>query len=68
YFNRWNRGLSYARLPNELRDIRFLLDQRSEEETELACDLDYMLWFRIHGKSYLYGEEARSRQLYMRRP
>ncbi|MFQ6626361.1 hypothetical protein Gotur_006386 [Gossypium turneri] len=37
-------------------------------QTELACDLDYMLWFRIHGKSYLYGEEARSRQLYMRRP
>ncbi|MBA0856663.1 hypothetical protein Goshw_001304 [Gossypium schwendimanii] len=28
---------------------------------ELACDPEYMSWFRIHGKPYLYGEEARRR-------
>ncbi|MFQ6649561.1 hypothetical protein Gotur_023409 [Gossypium turneri] len=25
---------------------------------ELAFDLEYISWFRIHGKPYLYGEEA----------
>ncbi|MBA0736848.1 hypothetical protein Gogos_010338 [Gossypium gossypioides] len=28
----------------------------------------YMPWFRIHGKRYLYGEEARGLQLHTRRP
>ncbi|MBA0767010.1 hypothetical protein Gotri_015991 [Gossypium trilobum] len=28
---------------------------------ELACDPEYMPWFKIHGKSYLYGEEVRRR-------
>ncbi|MBA0725256.1 hypothetical protein Golax_021853, partial [Gossypium laxum] len=26
---------------------------------ELACDPDYMPWFRIHGKPYLLSEEER---------
>ncbi|MBA0634800.1 hypothetical protein Godav_000168 [Gossypium davidsonii] len=26
---------------------------------ELACNPEYMLWFRIYGKPYLYREEAR---------
>ncbi|MBA0554109.1 hypothetical protein Golob_013234 [Gossypium lobatum] len=29
---------------------------------------EYMPWFRIHGKRYLYGEEARGLQLHTRRP
>ncbi|MBA0654003.1 hypothetical protein Goklo_021092, partial [Gossypium klotzschianum] len=129
------REPSYVGLPNELQDIRLLLDQRSEAEfewtpyenptiqecildvtiirfqqsilvaakdlddvhpinlrgwmgenwpifhvqyinmwdnryeflptrnaivaLELACDSDYMPWFRIYGKPYLYGKEAR---------
>ncbi|MBA0728976.1 hypothetical protein Golax_022745, partial [Gossypium laxum] len=28
---------------------------------ELACVLDYMPWFRIHGKPYLLSEEQRRR-------
>ncbi|MBA0721173.1 hypothetical protein Golax_008742, partial [Gossypium laxum] len=35
---------------------------------ELACDPDYMSWFRIHGKSYLYGEKARCRHPHTSRP
>ncbi|MBA0620280.1 hypothetical protein Godav_006030 [Gossypium davidsonii] len=27
---------------------------------KLACDLEYMPWFRVHGKSYLLAEEARA--------
>ncbi|MBA0796213.1 hypothetical protein Gohar_006999 [Gossypium harknessii] len=30
--------------------------------------LEYMPWFRIHGKRYLYGKEARGLQLHTRRP
>ncbi|KAK5839924.1 hypothetical protein PVK06_008780 [Gossypium arboreum] len=30
----WNQGLSYVELPNKLRDIQLLLDQRSKEEFE----------------------------------
>ncbi|MBA0869622.1 hypothetical protein Goshw_000687, partial [Gossypium schwendimanii] len=36
--------------------------------TELACDLEYMPWFKIHGKPYLYREEARSRHPHRSRP
>ncbi|MBA0724701.1 hypothetical protein Golax_021374, partial [Gossypium laxum] len=36
--------------------------------SELACDPDYMSCFRTHGKPYLYREEARIWQSYMRRP
>ncbi|MBA0742089.1 hypothetical protein Gogos_015189 [Gossypium gossypioides] len=28
---------------------------------ELACYLDYMSWFRIHGKPYLLSEKERRR-------
>ncbi|MBA0767340.1 hypothetical protein Gotri_016235 [Gossypium trilobum] len=35
---------------------------------ELACDPEYMSWFRIHGKPYLYGEEARRRHPHTSRP
>ncbi|PPD97633.1 hypothetical protein GOBAR_DD05340 [Gossypium barbadense] len=31
-FNEWNHGSSYMRPPEELEDIRFLLDQRSKAE------------------------------------
>ncbi|KAG8489568.1 hypothetical protein CXB51_017750 [Gossypium anomalum] len=34
---------------------------------ELACMLEYMPWFRIHGKSYLLSEEERQRQLRVQR-
>ncbi|MBA0620849.1 hypothetical protein Godav_006518 [Gossypium davidsonii] len=136
----WNHGSSYARLPNELRDIRLLLDQRSKVEmpyenptiqeciplkflvnpniwhvkvplvvyatvemqvlqqfgfrqsipvafqdiddlhpidlrgrtdenlVELACDPEYMQWFRVYSKPYLLEEEARSWQPHTRRP
>ena len=30
---------------------------------ELACVLEYMPWFRIHGKPYLLSEEESQRQL-----
>ncbi|KAG8500994.1 hypothetical protein CXB51_003092 [Gossypium anomalum] len=30
---------------------------------ELACVLEYMPWFRIHGKPYLLSEEERQRQI-----
>ncbi|MBA0795795.1 hypothetical protein Gohar_006630 [Gossypium harknessii] len=35
---------------------------------ELACFLEYMPWFKAHGKLYLLGEEARGRQPHTRRP
>ncbi|KAA3466679.1 serine/threonine-protein phosphatase 7 long form-like protein [Gossypium australe] len=35
---------------------------------ELACDLKYIPWFRIHGKLYLYREEARSHHPHNSRP
>ncbi|MBA0815728.1 hypothetical protein Gohar_000479, partial [Gossypium harknessii] len=36
--------------------------------SELACNPEYMPWFRIHNKPYLYREEARCRHLHMSRP
>ncbi|MBA0876931.1 hypothetical protein Goshw_009630, partial [Gossypium schwendimanii] len=30
---------------------------------ELACVLEYMTWFRIHGKPYLLTLEERQRQI-----
>ncbi|MBA0693027.1 hypothetical protein Goari_010541 [Gossypium aridum] len=35
---------------------------------ELAYYSQYILWFRVHGKPYLLGEEARGRTQYKRRP
>ncbi|MBA0713866.1 hypothetical protein Golax_012869, partial [Gossypium laxum] len=35
---------------------------------ELACDPEYMLWFRIHGKPYLYGEEEKRQHPHTSRP
>ncbi|KAK5811438.1 hypothetical protein PVK06_026769 [Gossypium arboreum] len=35
---------------------------------ELDCYLEYMPWFRVHGKLYLLGKEARGRQPHTRRP
>ncbi|MBA0876767.1 hypothetical protein Goshw_029025, partial [Gossypium schwendimanii] len=35
--------------------------------SELACDLDYMSWFRIYGKSYLLLEEQRHQQFCVER-
>ncbi|MBA0626952.1 hypothetical protein Godav_004520, partial [Gossypium davidsonii] len=34
---------------------------------KLACMLDYMQWFKIHGKPYLLSEEQRHRQLCVER-
>ncbi|MBA0772095.1 hypothetical protein Gotri_007532, partial [Gossypium trilobum] len=34
---------------------------------ELACDPDYIPWFRIHGKPYLLSEEERRRQICVER-
>ncbi|MBA0863582.1 hypothetical protein Goshw_023254 [Gossypium schwendimanii] len=36
--------------------------------SKLACNLEYMAWFRIHGKPYLYGEEVRRRYPHTSRP
>ncbi|MFQ6655395.1 hypothetical protein Gotur_025971 [Gossypium turneri] len=73
---RWNHPASYRGLPSELKDIRLLLEQRSEAEEsrhqylptreqiivlELACVPEYMPWFRIHGKPYLLMPEERQR-------
>ncbi|MBA0761304.1 hypothetical protein Gotri_023974 [Gossypium trilobum] len=35
---------------------------------ELACDPEYMPWFRIHGKPYLYGEKVRRQHPHTSRP
>ncbi|MBA0618630.1 hypothetical protein Godav_027943 [Gossypium davidsonii] len=37
----------------------FLPTRNAIVALELACDSDYMPWFRIYGKPYLYGKEAR---------
>ncbi|MBA0875702.1 hypothetical protein Goshw_020622 [Gossypium schwendimanii] len=34
---------------------------------ELACILEYMPWFRIHGKPYLLMPEERQRQIRVER-
>ncbi|MBA0727674.1 hypothetical protein Golax_000642, partial [Gossypium laxum] len=34
----------------------------------LACDSEYMPWFRHHGKPYLLVKEARGRLHHIRRP
>ncbi|MBA0756473.1 hypothetical protein Gogos_021851 [Gossypium gossypioides] len=35
---------------------------------ELVYYPDYMPWFRVHGKPYLLGEEARAKPPHARRP
>ncbi|KAG8473347.1 hypothetical protein CXB51_035459 [Gossypium anomalum] len=45
----------------------FLLTHEAIIALKLACDLEYMPWFRVYGKSYLLVEEARGRQLHTRR-
>ncbi|MFQ6653361.1 hypothetical protein Gotur_024797 [Gossypium turneri] len=35
---------------------------------ELACNPEYMPWFKVRGKPYLLAEVARGRQLHTRRP
>ncbi|KAG8493584.1 hypothetical protein CXB51_010959 [Gossypium anomalum] len=35
---------------------------------ELTCDPDYMSWFKIHDKSYLYWKKARHRHPHTSRP
>ncbi|MBA0875601.1 hypothetical protein Goshw_024925 [Gossypium schwendimanii] len=34
---------------------------------ELACVLNYISWFRIHGKPYLLSEEQRCQKIYVER-
>ncbi|KAK5812046.1 hypothetical protein PVK06_027441 [Gossypium arboreum] len=41
--------------PKDLDDVHPI---NLRGQTKLACDLNYMLWFRIHGKPYLYREET----------
>ncbi|MBA0850930.1 hypothetical protein Goshw_009763 [Gossypium schwendimanii] len=69
--DKWNHRLCYMRLPDELRDMRLLLDQQSEVEAiaahDLACYSEYMSWFRVHGMPYLLGEEAMGRPPHTRR-
>ncbi|MBA0607906.1 hypothetical protein Godav_020169 [Gossypium davidsonii] len=107
-------------VPNELEDIRLLLDQRSEVDclqrlrctnlierctssslckvfcrhlkslmnfTRSTCrrepmkidlnsmpnistsgNIDYITWFKLHGKLYLLSEEERSKQIHRKRP
>ncbi|MBA0756144.1 hypothetical protein Gogos_021343 [Gossypium gossypioides] len=58
--------LQYTNMWNNLYD--FLPTSENIIVLELACDPDYMSWFRIHGKSYLYGEKARRRHPHTSRP
>ncbi|MBA0795837.1 hypothetical protein Gohar_006668, partial [Gossypium harknessii] len=44
--------------PQDL-DVCILSTCGGQMRIKLACDLEYMSWFKIHGKPYLYGEEAR---------
>ncbi|KAH1131081.1 hypothetical protein J1N35_002459 [Gossypium stocksii] len=37
----------------------FLHTRQAIVAPKLACHLEYMPWFNVHGKSYLLGEEAR---------
>ncbi|MBA0816231.1 hypothetical protein Gohar_000920, partial [Gossypium harknessii] len=37
----------------------FLPTHEPNVAPELACYPEYMSWFRVHGKSYLLGKEAR---------
>ncbi|MBA0803017.1 hypothetical protein Gohar_013269 [Gossypium harknessii] len=46
----------------------FLTTREAIIALKLACNPDYMSWFRIRSKPYLYGEEAKSRQMHMKRP
>ncbi|KAH1047120.1 hypothetical protein J1N35_037904 [Gossypium stocksii] len=56
YINMWNN--QYDLLPTREHIII----------SKLACNLEYMPWFRIHGKPYLYGKEAKHRHPYTNRP
>ncbi|KAK5771311.1 hypothetical protein PVK06_047507 [Gossypium arboreum] len=56
YINMWNNRYN------------FLTTSEPIIVSELACNPEYMPWFRIHGKPYLYGEEARRRHPHTSRP
>ncbi|KAG8502695.1 hypothetical protein CXB51_000515 [Gossypium anomalum] len=51
-------------IPEELEKNRYdyIPNRKPIIVPELACILDYMPWFRIHGKPYLLSEEQRHRQ------
>ncbi|MBA0781884.1 hypothetical protein Gotri_002765 [Gossypium trilobum] len=61
-YARWSRGITY-RASRYMASIRQMIGNG-----ELACDPEYMSWFRIHGKPYLCGEEARRRYPHTNRP
>ncbi|KAH1055767.1 hypothetical protein J1N35_033832 [Gossypium stocksii] len=56
YINLWNNR------------YKFLPTHKAIIALEIACDLEYMPWFRHHCKSYLLAKEARGRQCHMRGP
>ncbi|MBA0566796.1 hypothetical protein Golob_011580, partial [Gossypium lobatum] len=78
----FNNDVSHVGIPDELEDIRLLLDQRSEDKhrygfipmhepilpPDLTTSSAYMTWFKLYGKPYLLSEEERSRQRGCRRP
>ncbi|MBA0610480.1 hypothetical protein Godav_011325 [Gossypium davidsonii] len=59
-------------IPLALQDLDDLYDFLATREPiftpELAYYLEYMPWFRVHGKPYLLGGEARAKPPHARRP
>ncbi|KAH1056341.1 hypothetical protein J1N35_034406 [Gossypium stocksii] len=56
YINIWNNY------------YKFLPPRKAIVVPQLACDPEYMPWFRLLGKPYLLSEEDRSRQSHTMRP
>ncbi|MBA0561088.1 hypothetical protein Golob_017941 [Gossypium lobatum] len=58
--DKWNHGSSYARLPNELRDIQLLLDQQLEAEVPLVvyATMEMHMSDRMLRKSIITYDEA----------